>query len=350
MDKPIIGLTTGDLNGIGLETIIKIFSDGRMLEYCTPVLFASNKSLNYYRRIVTEHNLNFNSIKSFDAVNPKQFNVFNCWEEVVNINPGILDEVGGKYAIRSLTVAAQCLKDGDIEALVTAPIHKSNTQLPNFHYTGHTPYLKEKFDADDVLMVLFSHNFRVALVTEHIPISKVAEQITANNIERKINLFTKSLIRDFGIDKPKIAVLGLNPHCGDGGLMGSEDAEIIQPLIERLQDDGQLVFGPYSADGFFARRHDLKFDGVLAMYHDQGLIPFKSLAGTAGVNFTAGMSVVRTSPDHGVAFDIAGKNEADPASMREAIFEAINILRKRNDYDHYTADPLKRNTANFNRT
>lgn len=342
MEKPIIGITTGDLNGVGLEVTIKIFSDSRMLEYCTPVLFASNKAINYYRRIVTEHALNFNSIKSFQKLNPKQFNVFNCWEEEVPIHPGVLSEEGGKYAVRSLEVAAQCLKDGEIDALVTAPIHKANTQLPNFHYTGHTPFLRDKFEAKDVLMILYSQNFRMALATDHIPISKVAESITPQLLQGKIQMLEASLVRDFGIDKPKIAVLGLNPHCGDNGLIGSEDLEIIKPVIDQCQEKGQLVFGPYSADAFFARRHDLKFDGILAMYHDQGLIPFKSLAETGGVNFTAGLPVVRTSPDHGVAFDIAGQNLADPDSMREAIFEAINLLRNRANYDEFTANPLQR--------
>ncbi|HET8572329.1 MAG TPA: 4-hydroxythreonine-4-phosphate dehydrogenase PdxA [Edaphocola sp.] len=342
MEKPIIGITTGDLNGIGLEIIIKIFSDSRMLEHCIPVIFASNKALNYYRRVVTDHNLNFNSIKSFQKLNPKQVNVFNCWEEEVPIHPGQMSEIAGKYAIRSLAVAAQCLKDGEIDAMVTAPIHKANTQLPNFQYTGHTPFLKDKFEAKDVLMILYSQGFRMALATEHIPISKVAETITPALLTNKLHLLEASLIRDFGIDKPKIAVLGLNPHCGDNGLIGPEDAEIIKPVVDQFQEKGYLVFGPYSADAFFAHRHDMKFDGVLAMYHDQGLVPFKSLAETGGVNFTAGLPVVRTSPDHGVAFDIAGQNLANPDSMREAIFEAISLLRNRASYDEYTANPLQR--------
>lgn len=342
MEKPIIGITTGDLNGIGLEITIKVFSDSRMLDHCIPVLFASNKVFNYYRRVVTEHNLNFNSINSFSQLNPKQFNVFNCWTEDIPINSGKLTEIAGKYAVRSLTVATQCLKDGDIQALVTAPIDKSNTQGPNFQYTGHTPFLKDKFEAKDVLMILYSQSFRMALATEHIPVSKIAESITSDLLNTKLQLFEASLIRDFGIDKPKIAVLGLNPHCGDNGLIGTEDMSIIKPTVDSFQEKGHPVFGPYSADGFFAHRHDLKFDGILAMYHDQGLIPFKSLAQTSGVNFTAGLPVVRTSPDHGVAFDIAGQNLADPNSMREAIFEAITLLRNRTNYDEYTANPLQR--------
>lgn len=342
MEKPIIGITTGDLNGIGLEIIIKTFSDARMLDYCTPVIFASNKAVNYYRRIAVDCPFNFTSIKSFQQVNPKQVNVFNCWEEEVSIHPGMLTDIGGKYAIRSLTVATQCLKDGDIHALVTAPIHKSNTQIADFNYTGHTPFLKEKFEAKDVLMLLFDQDFRVALVTEHIPVAEVARHITAARLNTKLHLLEESLIKDFGIDKPKIAVLGLNPHCGDQGLIGKEDLEIIKPVVDQFMEKGSLVFGPYSADAFFARRHDRKFDAVLAMYHDQGLIPFKSLSHGEGVNFTAGLRVVRTSPDHGVAFDIAGKNEASPDSMREAVFQAITLLRNRAGYAEYTANPLQR--------
>lgn len=343
MDKPIIGITTGDLNGIGLEVVIKVFSDNRMLHHCVPVLFASNKALNYYRRIVSETTLTFNSIKSFNEINPKQLNVFNCWEEEVPIQPGALTDIAGKYAVRSLTVATQCLKDGDIDAIVTAPINKSNTHLPNFDYTGHTPYFKTKFEVEDVLMILYSHDFRMALATEHIPISAVAQAITPQLLDSKLNLLEASLIRDFGIDKPRIALLGLNPHCGDRGLIGPEDSQIIKPVVDKWQEQGKLVFGPYSADGFFAHRYDRRFDAILAMYHDQGLIPFKSLSESQGVNFTAGLPVVRTSPDHGVAFDIAGKNEADPNSMREAVFEAITLLRNRKTYDHNTANPLPRN-------
>lgn len=342
MEKPIIGITTGDLNGIGLEIIIKTFSDTRMLDHCVPVIFASNKAINYYRRIVSDHPFNFSSIKNFQQLNPKQVNVFNCWEEEVAIHPGMLTDIGGKYAVRSLQVAAQCLKDGDIQAMVTAPIHKSNTQIPDFHYTGHTPFLKEKFEAKDVLMLLFDQDFRVALVTEHIPVSEIASHITAAKLQAKLHLLEESLVKDFGIDRPKIAVLGLNPHCGDQGLTGKEDMDVIKPVVDQLMEKGSMVFGPYSADAFFARRHDRKFDAVLAMYHDQGLIPFKSLSHGEGVNFTAGLRVVRTSPDHGVAFDIAGKNEASPDSMREAVFQAITILRNRANYAEYTANPLQR--------
>lgn len=342
-EKPIIGITTGDLNGIGLELIIKTFSDNRLYELCTPVVFASNKVINFYRKLTpTEHPLNFNNTKDLTKLHPKQLNIFNCWEEEVPLQPGMLNEAGGKYAVRSLMVAAQCLKDGQIDALVTAPIHKSNTQSPDFPFTGHTPFFKEKFGAKDVLMLLYSNELRVALVTEHIPLANVSSALSKELLHSKINLLRESLIKDFGIDKPKIAVLGLNPHAGDGGQIGNEEQNIIKPLLDQLQQKGQLVYGPYSADAFFARQSYKSFDAVLAMYHDQGLVPFKTLAQGEGVNYTAGLQVIRTSPDHGTAFDIAGKNMADPSSFREAVFQSIDLLKQRQNYALYTGNPVRR--------
>lgn len=341
-EKPIIGITTGDLNGVGTELIIKTFSDSRMLEFCTPVVFASNKVINYYRRTTPEYPLSFQSTKDLSKLSPKQVNVFNCWEEEVPIQPGVLTEVAGKYAIRSLMVATQCLKDGQLHALVTAPIHKANTRLNDFPYTGHTPFLKEKFGAKDVLMLLYYNEFRIGLVTEHIPVSAVANAITHDAILSKLNILKETLVRDFGIDKPKIAVLGLNPHAGDDGQTGTEEQHIISPLIEQQQQQGHIIYGPYSADAFFARGNHTYFDAVLAMYHDQGLIPFKTIAQGEGVNFTAGLPIIRTSPDHGTAFDIAGKDAADPVSFREAVFQAIALLRQRNTYLENTANPLRK--------
>ncbi|HRO41322.1 MAG TPA: 4-hydroxythreonine-4-phosphate dehydrogenase PdxA [Flavipsychrobacter sp.] len=341
-EKPIIGITTGDLNGIGLELIIKTFSDSRMLDLCTPVIFASNRVINYYRKIVADHPLNFSSTKDLTKLNPKQANVFTCWEEEVPMQPGALTESGGKYAIRSLMVATQCLKDRQLDAIVTAPIHKGNTQTPDFPFTGHTPFFKEKFGAKDVVMLLYSNTLRVALATEHIPISKVATVLTKELVVSKLGLLRETLIKDFGIDKPKIAVLGLNPHAGDEGQIGNEEQTILKPALEQLQQHGQLVYGPFGADAFFAHRNYQHFDAVLAMYHDQGLIPFKSLAQGEGVNYTAGLPVIRTSPDHGTAFDIAGKNVADPSSFREAIYQAIDLLRQRTAYIENTANPLRR--------
>ena len=341
-EKPIIGLTTGDLNGIGPELIIKTFSDSRMMELCTPVVFASNKLINYYRKIVADHPVNFFSTKDLTKLNPKQLNIFTCWEEEVPIQPGALTEAGGKYALRSLMVAAQCLKDGQLQALVTAPIHKSNTKTPDFPFTGHTPFLKDKFGAKDVLMLLYHKDLRVALVTEHIPVSQVASVLSRELIQTKLQILRETLIKDFGIDKPRIAILGLNPHAGDEGQIGNEEQTIIRPLVEQWQQQGNLVFGPYSADAFFARGSYAQFDAVLAMYHDQGLIPFKTLAQGEGVNYTAGLPVIRTSPDHGTAFDIAGKDMADPGSLREAVFQAIDLLRQRRNYAENTANPIRR--------
>lgn len=341
-NKPVIGITIGDLNGIGPEVVIKTFSDNRMLELCTPVIFSSNKVINYYRKAADGQHFNFSSTKDLDNLNHKQPNVFNCWEEEVPIQPGILNDQSGKYAIRSLMVATQCLKDGQLDALVTAPIHKANTQIPDFQYTGHTPYLKDTFGAKDVLMLLYHNDLRVALVTEHIPIAKVASHITKEVITSKFNLLKETLVKDFGIAKPKIAVLGLNPHAGDNGNIGEEDKNIVAPFIEEMQQQGNLIYGPFAADAFFAHSSYKEFDAVLAMYHDQGLVGFKTLAQGKGVNFTAGLSAIRTSPDHGTAFDIAGKNEADHSSFREAVFSAIDILRQRKEYEEYTANPLVR--------
>jgi 4-hydroxythreonine-4-phosphate dehydrogenase len=341
-EKPIIGITTGDLNGIGTELIIKTFSDNRMLDLCTPVIFASNKLINFYRRLVPEHTFNFSSTKDMTKLNLKQVNVFNCWEDEVAIQPGVLTEVSGKYAIRSLMVATQCLKDGQLDGIVTAPIHKGNTNIPDFPFTGHTPYFKDKFGAKDVLMLLYSNKLRVALATEHIPISKVAASITKEVLQSKLGMLRESLIKDFGIDKPKIAVLGLNPHAGDEGQIGNEEQTVIKPVIDGLRQHGNLVFGPYSADAFFARGSYTEFDAVLAMYHDQGLVAFKSICQGEGVNYTAGLPVVRTSPDHGTAFDIAGKNIADPDSFREAVYQCIDLLHQRGEYAANTANPLKK--------
>lgn len=341
-DKPIIGITTGDINGIGPEVIIKTFSDTRMLDLCTPVIFASTKVMNFYRKAIADTPFNYSATKDLSNLNTKQVNIFNCWEEEIPIQPGALTESGGKYAVRSLQVAAQCLKEGQLHAVVTAPIHKANTQLPDFPYTGHTPFFKEKFGAKDVLMFLYSDNLRMALATEHVPINKVATVLTRELLHSKLQLLRDSLVRDFGIDKPRIAVLGLNPHAGDDGKIGSEEQTIIQPLIEQWHQQGHLVFGPFSADAFFARGSYQHFDAILAMYHDQGLIPFKSLATGMGVNYTAGLSAIRTSPDHGTAFDIAGKDQADPSSFREAVFAALDLLRQRHNHAELTANPLRR--------
>jgi 4-hydroxythreonine-4-phosphate dehydrogenase len=343
--KPVIGISCGDLNGIGIELIIKTFSDIRILEQCTPVVFASGKAINFYRKSVPEINFNYQNIKDFNRLNTRQVNLFNCWEEEVMINPGQLTATGGKYAVLSLQTAAAALKQKQIDGLVTAPVHKKNIQSAEFNFTGHTPYLKNIFEVNDVVMMLYAGNFRVALVTEHIPVSDIAKNITKETIVSKLTIIHKSLQKDFGIDKPRIAVLGLNPHAGDEGLVGNEEETIIKPAIREAKNNNILAVGPYSADAFFARRHHEKFDAVLAMYHDQGLIPFKALASGEGVNYTAGLPAVRTSPDHGVAFDIAGKDKADASSFIAAIFECIDIINRRAAYEENRKNPVRKITA-----
>jgi 4-hydroxythreonine-4-phosphate dehydrogenase len=342
--KPVLGISCGDLNGIGIELIIKTFSDSRILDHCTPVIFASNKAINFYRKSVPEVNFNYQTTKDFSRINTKQVNLFNCWEEEVAITPGQLTDTGGKYAVLSLQTAVAALKQKQIDGLVTAPVHKKNIQSTEFSFTGHTPYLKSIFDVNDVVMMLCADNFRVALVTEHVPVGEVAKHISKEKIVSKLQIIHQSLQKDFGIDRPRIAVLGLNPHAGDEGLIGTEEETIIKPAIKEAKNNNLLVIGPYSADAFFARRSFERFDAVLAMYHDQGLIPFKTLATGEGVNYTAGLPAVRTSPDHGVAFDIAGKNKADTSSFIASIFECIDIINRRNGYIEYRKNPLRKMT------
>ncbi len=344
LQKPVIGFTCGDLNGIGIELIIKSLSDARLLDICTPVIFAGNKSLNFYRKGLPDYNFNYSNVRELTRLNPKQVNVFNCWEEEVVIIPGQLNETGGKYALISLQQATQALKDGLIQGLVTAPIHKKNIQSEAFNYSGHTPYLKAMFGVNDVVMLMVAENMRIGLVTEHIPVTEIAKHITRETILSKLKIMNSSLQKDFGVDKPKIAVLGLNPHAGDEGLIGNEEETIIKPAIKEAKHN-MMVFGPYSADAFFARGQFEKFDAVLAMYHDQGLIPFKSLALGEGVNYTAGLPGIRTSPDHGTAFDIAGKDRADHSSFLGAIFECAEIIRKRFGYADMRKNPLKKISA-----
>jgi 4-hydroxythreonine-4-phosphate dehydrogenase len=339
--RPVIGISIGDLNGIGTELAIKTFSDNRLLEICTPILFGSNKLINFYRKSIPDATFNYQHIKDLSRPFHKQVNLYNCWEEEVSINPGQLTDTGGLYAVKSLISATEALKDKKIDALVTAPIHKKNIQSADFNYTGHTPYLKQAFAVRDVLMLMSSENFRVGLVTEHVPVSEIAKNITRETIISKLNIMKDSLIRDFGIDKPRIAVLGLNPHAGDDGLIGREEEDIIKPAIKDAKHN-MLVYGPYSADAFFARNQQQKFDGVLAMYHDQGLIPFKSLAFGEGINYTAGLPVIRTSPDHGTAFDIAGKNKADTGSFLAAVYGCLDIYQKRKEFIENHKNPLKK--------
>ncbi len=341
MKKPIIGITTGDINGIGLEITIKTFADSRLLDFCIPVIFASSKVVNFYRNLLKENSLQFAITKDLSKLSQKQVNIFCCWEEDVKIEPGAITPDGGKYAIRSLMVATQCLKDGQIDGMVTNPIHKQNSQTPDFKHTGHTPFLKEKFACKEVAMMLCTEEVRVSLVTEHIAIAELAKHITQEKIISKAQIIHQSLIKDFGIDKPKIAILALNPHAGDNGLVGKEEQEIITPAIEKLNQQKIACFGPYSADAFFARGVEKNVDCVLAMYHDQGLIPFKTLDREMGVNYTAGLPVVRTSPDHGTGFDIAGKNCASHSSFLQSVFMCIDIINQRAGYAENTKNKLQ---------
>lgn len=342
IQKPVIGFSCGDLNGIGIEVIIKALSDPRMLDQCIPVVFGSNKSINFYRKSMSDINFVYQIVKDFSKLNPRMINVLNCWEEEVAMSPGILNEAGGDYGRRSLVAAVTALKAGEIHGLVTAPVHKKNLQSDEFSYTGHTPYLKAAFEANDVVMLMVSENMRVGLVTEHLPVAEVSNHISKAAILIKLRLMHESLSRDFGIDKPKIAVLGLNPHAGDEGLVGTEEEEVIKPAVREAKDMRIMAFGPYSADAFFARGQYREFDAVLAMYHDQGLIPFKSLSIGEGVNYTAGITGIRTSPDHGTAFDIAGKGVADPSSLLAAVFGCIDIINRRKFYDENRANPVKK--------
>lgn len=343
LSKPNIGISIGDINGIGLEVILKTFADPRILDMCTPVIFASNRVVNFYKRSLDLSTFTFQSITSLYQIKQKQVNVMNVWQDEVNIQPGVYVAEVGKYAVASLVATATALKEGKIDAMVTAPLHKLNVQDETFNYTGHTPYLRDFFGVSEVLMMLYSGAFKVALLSEHVPIADAAKYVTPENIKKKLAILHASLIKDFGIEKPKIAVLGLNPHAGDGGLIGGEEEQIIKPTIEQLkQDKHWLLYGPYSADAFFAHSKHLQFDAVLAMYHDQGLIPLKSLGAEDGINYTCGLPVIRTSPDHGTAFDIAGKNIADESSFRNAVFEALDIYRRRIQYEEFTANPLQR--------
>jgi len=344
-NKPLIGFTCGDTNGIGTELLIKTLADSRMLEMCTPVIFASNKLINFYRKSLPDINFTFSVAKDSSKINPKQINVYNCWEEDIVVTPGVLNETGGKYAAISLMVAAEALKAGKLDGLITAPVHKKNIQSASFSYTGHTPFLKSFFGAKDVAMMLVAENMRVALLTEHIPVKEVAGFITKEAIISKLGIINQSLKKDFNINKPRIAVLALNPHAGDEGLIGKEEEEIIRPAVKEAKQRDIFCFGPFSADAFFARGQHQKFDAVLALYHDQGLIPFKSLALGEGVNFTAGLDVVRTSPDHGVAFDIAGKGTADETSFRAAVYKCIEIIQGRKEHAEQYKNPLKKISA-----
>jgi 4-hydroxythreonine-4-phosphate dehydrogenase len=335
----IVGISIGDLNGIGSEVVLKTFEDSRMLEFCTPVIFANVKIISAIKKTF-ESTAAIHGIDTLEQIVIGKINVFNVWREHLELNYGTNDDTLGKYAIKSFVSATKALKEGKVDVLVTAPINKYNIQSDDFKFPGHTDYLNQELNGD-ALMFMVQDNLRVGLLTDHIPVNEVASHLTEQLITQKIETINQSLIQDFSINKPKIAVLGLNPHAGDGGVIGKEDDTLLKPVIKKLFEKGTLVFGPYPADGFFGNSQYEKFDAVIAAYHDQGLIPFKTLSFGNGVNYTAGLDKIRTSPDHGTAFDIAGKGIANHNSFKEAVFLAIDIYNSRNEYVEISNNPLK---------
>lgn len=335
----IVGISIGDLNGIGSEVILKTFEDSRMLELCTPVIFANVKLMSFIKKSI-QSVAALHGIDKLDQIISGKINVLNLWKEAVDVKLGESDPKAGEYAIKSFVEATNALKEGIIDVLVTAPINKYNIQSEEFKFPGHTDYLNQELEGN-ALMLMVQDNLRVGLLTDHIPVSQVASQLTEDLIIRKIETIRQSLVQDFSINKPKIAVLGLNPHCGDGGVIGSEDDLLIKPTLKKIFEKGTLVFGPFAADGFFGSNQYEKYDAVIATYHDQGLIPFKTLSFGNGVNYTAGLDKIRTSPDHGTAYDIAGKGVADFNSFKEAVYLAIDIYQSRNQYAVISEKPLK---------
>lgn len=339
-EKIKVGISIGDLNGIGSEVILKTFQDTRMLELCTPIVFGSTKILSFQKKHFKTH-IGLNGIANAEKAQPGKMNVVNIWKESITIEYGKSSETMGKYAIESFVEATKALKEGTIDVLVTAPINKHNVQSEEFNFPGHTDYLGKNLKGDS-LMLMVNDDLRVGLLTDHVAVKDVSKTITPKLIERKVNIIHDTLKQDFGITKPKIAVLGINPHVGDNGVIGKEDDEVLKPTLEKIKESGKLVFGPYAADSFFASSNYKNFDAILAAYHDQGLIPFKTLSFGQGVNFTAGLDKIRTSPDHGTAYEIAGKNKADYNSFKEAVFTAMNIFRKRTIYQEIAKNPLKK--------
>ena len=339
-EKIIVGISVGDLNGIGPEIILKAYEDPRSLELSTPVIFASGKTMQFFKNHF-QSKINLFNIDTPEKVVHGKFNVVNVWKEPVTIDFGKQDKKIGEFAIKSLEAATKALKDGSIDGLVTAPINKHNIQSEKFNFPGHTDYLAKALNGKS-LMFMVSDELRVGLLTDHVPLKDASSAITEDLIKEKISTVIKSLKQDFGIRKPKIAVLAINPHAGDNGVIGNEDDTILKPTLEKIKTDGSLVYGPYSADSFFGSNTYKKFDAIIASYHDQGLIPFKTIAFGQGVNYTAGLAKVRTSPDHGTAYEIAGKGIADESSMKLAINTAVQIFRNRRDNDLYSKNPLKK--------
>jgi len=339
--KPVVGITHGDINSISYEIIVKSFIDNRIFELLTPVVYGSSKVASYHRKTLNVGDFTFNLIKRADTANPKRANIVNIHDQEVKIDLGKSTPIAGELALLSLEAAIEDLKKNLIDVLVTAPINKKNIQSKEFHFPGHTEYLANKFGVTDYLMLMVSHNLRIGVITGHIPLREVPVHLTEELIINKIKILNHSLLQDFGIRSPRIAILGLNPHAGDEGLLGKEEIEIIKPAIDKANELGIRVFGPFPADGFFGSSNFTQFDGVLAMYHDQGMLPFKSLSFDSGVNFTAGLPIIRTSPAHGTAYEIAGKDIASADSFRAALYLACDIFNNRRDYKEMTANPLQ---------
>ena len=342
-EKIRVGISIGDLNGIGGEIILKTFLDNRILEFCTPIIFASVKSLSFIKKQLNL-NINLHGIDHIDKVLHGKLNVLNIWRENVDINFGKEDVKIGEYAIKSLKQATLALKKEQIDVLLTAPINKHNIQSEKFKFPGHTDYLNQELQGNS-LMFMVSGSLRVGLLTDHVPVKDVSANISKELIMSKIETIHDSLIKDFGIRKPKIAVLGINPHTGDNGVIGQEDDTVLRPTLKSIKEKGKLVYGPYPADSFFGSETFTKFDAIVASYHDQGLIPFKTLSFGKGVNFTAGLNRIRTSPDHGTAYEIAGKGIADNSSFVEALYTAISIYKSRKLHTELTTNPLKKQKA-----
>lgn len=351
--KPKVGITHGDTNGVGYEVILKALTEPHITEICTPIVYGNRKAMAYYAKALALQMPECNVIKEPVEAREGAVNMIEVIDGELKIEPGVESTVAGQAAFASLERAVTDLRAGDIDALVTAPVDKATIQSDTFRFPGHTEYLEASLgegDRNHALMILFNDIIRIALVTTHLPVSKIAGTLTTPLVKEKIELLNRSLIEDFGVHAPRIAVLSLNPHAGDGGLLGTEESQVITPAIEEARAEKILAFGPYAADGFFGKGQFRKFDGVLAMYHDQGLTPFKTLASAGGVNFTAGLPYVRTSPDHGTGYDIAAKGEADDTSMRDAIFSAVDILRRRRIHNTVTRNPLRRQYVERNKS
>lgn len=339
MSKIKIGISIGDLNGIGLETIIKTFKDSRMMEFCIPIIFGSTKVASFHRKAIAIQDFSFNIITNIEDASPKKANLINIWEEDIDINLGKTTAKSGKFAFESLKLAVDALRNNKIDVLVTAPINKAAIKKNIEDFIGHTEFLEGNFEGE-ALMIMISEQMKIAFVTGHTPLKEVKKYITNKNIVKKTKQLNTALIQDFGIRKPKIAVLGLNPHAGENGMLGTEENEHIIPAIKKLKELGIMAFGPYPADSFFTNKNLQTFDGVLSMYHDQGLTAFKTLSFSNGVNYTAGLNIIRTSPVHGTAYEIAGQGIADESSFREAIFMACDIYKKRTEFKHIYENPL----------